>query len=313
MKKTKVLIIVLLLLVSSKSFGLDTNSIKYMPLHVGDYWVYNSSMWYMGGNNNWISKCSVTSSVIYNNHLYYYLSSTNSDLFNGYFRVDSITGSLYKYDPNNSCIYYYYDKLYDSLSASVSDTIRNCATPVFICTGTIPAVAFGDSTYRIAFNYSYQGINSGGNRTKIFLQKYGLYSIGGSSWGGGGYGGFSNTLKGCKLNGISYGDTTLTSMNIISSSISAKFILSQNYPNPFNPVTKIRFDIQKSEFRSQNLEVTLKIYDALGRDVETLVNEQLAPGTYEATFDGSSLNSGVYFYKLSAGDFSETKRMVLLK
>ena len=307
MKKTKVLIIILLLLLSSKSFGLDTNSIKYMPLHVGDYWVYNSSMWYMGGSNNWISKCSVTSSVIYNNHLYYYLSSTNSDLFNGYFRVDSITGSLYKYDPNNSCVYYYYDKLYDSLSASVSDTIRNCASPVFICTGTIPAVAFGDSTYRIAFNYSYQGVNSGSNRTKIFLKKYGLYSIGGSSWGGGGYGGFSNTLKGCKINGICYGDTTLTSINIINSSIPTKFILRQNYPNPFNPVTKIKFCLPVVSSSS------LKIFDITGKEVETLVNERLQPGTYEVTFDGTRLNSGVYFYKLSTGDFSETKRMLMIK
>ena len=105
----------------------------------------------------------------------------------------------------------------------------------------------------------------------------------------------------------------ISGLNLIKNEIPSAYSLSQNYPNPFNPVTKIRFDIKKSEFRSQNSEVTLKIYDALGREVETLVNEQLAQGTYEVTFDGSMLNSGVYFYKLSAGDFSETKRMMLLK
>jgi len=83
--------------------------------------------------------------------------------------------------------------------------------------------------------------------------------------------------------------------------------------SPFNPVTKIRFDIKKSEFRSQNSEVTLKIYDALGREVETLVNEQLVPGTYEVTFDGTSLTSGLYFYKLTTDGFAETKRMLLIK
>ncbi len=99
----------------------------------------------------------------------------------------------------------------------------------------------------------------------------------------------------------------------ISTVTPSAYSLSQNYPNPFNPVTKIRFDIKKSGFRSQNSEVTLKIYDALGREVETLVNEQLAPGTYEVTFDGTSLNSGVYFYKLMTDGFSETKRMLLIK
>ena len=59
--------------------------------------------------------------------------------------------------------------------------------------------------------------------------------------------------------------------------------------------------------------VTLKVYDITGREVQTLVNESLAPGTYEAIFDGSMLNSGIYFYKLSSGDFFETKRMILIK
>ena len=59
--------------------------------------------------------------------------------------------------------------------------------------------------------------------------------------------------------------------------------------------------------------VTLKVYDVMGRVVQTLVNESLQPGTYEASFDGSSLNSGVYFYKITAGDFSETRKLILLK
>ncbi|MCX6157423.1 MAG: T9SS type A sorting domain-containing protein [Ignavibacteriae bacterium] len=59
--------------------------------------------------------------------------------------------------------------------------------------------------------------------------------------------------------------------------------------------------------------VTLKVFDINGREVQTLVNEQLAPGTYEATFDGSSLSSGTYFYKLTSGDFTQTKRLTLLK
>ncbi len=102
-------------------------------------------------------------------------------------------------------------------------------------------------------------------------------------------------------------------VNQIGTVVPSAYSLGQNYPNPFNAWTVIRFEVQKLESRSQNSEVTLKIFDALGREVETLVNERLQPGTYETSFDGSGLNSGVYFYRLTADGFSETKSMVLIK
>lgn len=90
------------------------------------------------------------------------------------------------------------------------------------------------------------------------------------------------------------------------------FSIGQNYPNPFNPVTKIKFALPTSSFAK------LVIYDVLGREVEILVNEQLQPGTYEVDFpapseDGSRYSSGVYFYKLTADNFSQTKKMILMK
>jgi len=90
------------------------------------------------------------------------------------------------------------------------------------------------------------------------------------------------------------------------------FSLSQNYPNPFNPHTKIKFDIP-AIVRGQTSNVKLIIYDVLGREVTTLVDEELKPGTYEADWDGSNFSSGVYFYKLISNDFVETKKMVLMK
>ena len=86
-----------------------------------------------------------------------------------------------------------------------------------------------------------------------------------------------------------------------------KFELSQNYPNPFNPSTKIKYQIATSN------SVSLKIYDVLGNKVATLVNEVQPSGNYEVTFDASSLSSGTYFYKLQAGNFVETKKMILLR
>ena len=93
----------------------------------------------------------------------------------------------------------------------------------------------------------------------------------------------------------------------ISTEIPSLFSLSQNYPNPFNPITKIRFDLPK------NVNVKLTIYDMLGREVETIVNEQLNAGSYEVNWDGTKYTSGVYYYRLNAGEFVETKKMILVK
>jgi len=85
------------------------------------------------------------------------------------------------------------------------------------------------------------------------------------------------------------------------------YSLKQNYPNPFNPTTNIRYEIPKSEF------VKLVIYDVLGREIETLVNEKLSAGTYIAAFNASKYSSGIYFYKMETESFSDTKKMLLIK
>jgi len=85
------------------------------------------------------------------------------------------------------------------------------------------------------------------------------------------------------------------------------FLLSQNYPNPFNPTTSIQYAVSNRQF------VSLKVYDVLGNEVATLVNEEKPGGSYEIEFNGDGLTSGIYFYQLKAGSFVETKKMVLLK
>jgi hypothetical protein len=89
--------------------------------------------------------------------------------------------------------------------------------------------------------------------------------------------------------------------------IPKQFALYQNYPNPFNPVTKIKFDIAKSTF------VKITLFDVLGREVSLIVNENLTAGSYEPDFDASHLTSGIYFYKIQAGSFTDTKKMILVK
>jgi len=98
----------------------------------------------------------------------------------------------------------------------------------------------------------------------------------------------------------------------ISNEIPVKFSLEQNYPNPFNPTTKIRFTLPLWRGEGgRNLK--LIVYDILGKEIQTLVNENLSAGIYEVTFDASKLNSGIYFYRLTTDNFSETKRMIYLK
>ena len=90
-------------------------------------------------------------------------------------------------------------------------------------------------------------------------------------------------------------------------SVPENYELSQNYPNPFNPVTHLEFGISNLGF------VSLKVFDILGKEVKTLVNEIKPAGIYRVEFDGSNFASGIYFYKLEVGSFTQTKRMLLLK
>ncbi|MBK8946739.1 MAG: T9SS type A sorting domain-containing protein [Ignavibacteriae bacterium] len=86
-----------------------------------------------------------------------------------------------------------------------------------------------------------------------------------------------------------------------------EFELSQNYPNPFNPTTIINYSLKKEGF------TTLKVYDILGSEITTLVNENKFAGSYTIEFDGSNLSNGVYFYTINSGNFHQTKKMILLK
>ncbi|MEI7726491.1 MAG: T9SS type A sorting domain-containing protein [Bacteroidota bacterium] len=113
--------------------------------------------------------------------------------------------------------------------------------------------------------------------------------------------------------GIGRGDALFESLNILmhagnaSNTLPSSFSLQQNYPDPFNHATTIKCNIAKTT------QVKLVVYDITGRGIQTLINECLQPGTYMASFDGSALQSGVFFYKLTAGDYCETRKMMLAK
>jgi len=104
-------------------------------------------------------------------------------------------------------------------------------------------------------------------------------------------------------------------IEVLVSQIPNDFSLNQNYPNPFNPATKIRYSIPLVETQSSEAaqNVLLKVYDVLGNEVATLVNEKKPAGVYETNFDASKLSSGIYLYKIQAGSFVQTRKMMLLK
>ena len=99
----------------------------------------------------------------------------------------------------------------------------------------------------------------------------------------------------------------------------AEFVLEQNYPNPFNPSTTITFSLPSQSSThakgrvGEGSTVSLKVFDLLGREVATLVNEEKPAGSYRTTFNASQLPSGVYFYRLEAGSFTQTRKLLLLK
>ncbi|QQS38318.1 MAG: T9SS type A sorting domain-containing protein [Ignavibacteriales bacterium] len=110
-------------------------------------------------------------------------------------------------------------------------------------------------------------------------------------------------------------DDVLLPVEEIENIIPENIVLEQNYPNPFNPTTTIKFTVGDAYYASPT-HVLLRIYDVLGNELALLVNEQKSPGIYEVEFNSSTLkniSSGIYFYRLQAGEFSYTKKMILLK
>ena len=110
-----------------------------------------------------------------------------------------------------------------------------------------------------------------------------------------------------RLGRVGHATSPVTGVAEEGGGIPEQFILSQNYPNPFNPTTAVGYQLPTAS------EVKLIVYDLLGREVAVLVNERKVVGSYEVKFDAAGLASGVYLYRLTAGDFVQTRKMVVIK
>jgi hypothetical protein len=182
--------------------------------------------------------------------------------------------------------------------------------------GTYSIMGTGRQTITMT-NYNFHWNGTGNLLIEICYDNsnYIQYSPVNSSYAPGmTWGYYTDNSSGCTLTG---GSAQTNRPNICfmvpdkilpnNSNIPADYSLSQNYPNPFNPITRIDFDIPKNGF------VSLKVYDILGREVQTLVNENKTAGSYSVDFNGADLTSGVYFYRLESEGFSNVKRMIVIK
>ena len=123
---------------------------------------------------------------------------------------------------------------------------------------------------------------------------------------------FSTGVFSYRVFKYNYG-STVTGIQPVNNEVPDNFRLFQNYPNPFNPSTKIKFSIPATGNSSLKVSTILSVYDVLGKEVQVLLNERLQPGSYEVDFGADGLSSGIYFYKLTAADFSDMKKMILVK
>ncbi len=313
MKKLFLLMFFQLVLLGNieNSFAWDTTAAKYMPLQVGNVWVYGAGYSSIYGSGSAFDRYRITGTQLINGMLFYIFDHTqvqisgtyscSSRLFSGDYpiRIDSASMNLYKNTVCGSSS----EAMIDSLASKFRDSSITC--PNFLGTKT----ALNDTSDFYIFNSYFNAkkfatVNINGGYDQTYLEGIGLaryyYSV-------------SNEicnifLKGCIINGVIYGDTSIiVGINQISTEVPDKFELSQNYPNPFNPTTHFGFRI--AEFGL----VRLTVYDVLGKEVQVLVNEELQPGSYEAEWNAADYPSGVYYYKLESGSYSETKKMVLIK
>ncbi|MBZ0203526.1 MAG: T9SS type A sorting domain-containing protein [Ignavibacteria bacterium] len=293
----KKIALLLMFAACSTVFSIDTAAARYLPLQIGNTWVYTFTEHPSGYSHT--LRWTITGTSILNNHEYYSLDEYGAyGAFTSYIRFDSAAGSLKKYS-NSPCSWLLNEVNMDSLSSRLGDSSTYNCDIRYKCNDTSNINYFNLVFKRKGFyaNYDY------GYRTRTFAKNVGLVT----TFTAGMTGTYSTVLNGCLVNGVLYGDTSLVGIHLINAKIPSEFSLAQNYPNPFNPNTHIGFRIADFGF------VRVTVFDVLGKEVQTLVNQELSLGTYDVDFNGTNLPSGVYYYVLEAGSFSETKRMVLIK
>ncbi|HEX2788604.1 MAG TPA: T9SS type A sorting domain-containing protein [Ignavibacteria bacterium] len=293
---------------TSQSFAWDTTAAKFYPLAIGNSYTYVKQQLHDLGclpmqiYGNY--RVKITRDTILNNGKKYFVFEGWNNILSTpnwrYQRIDSSTMNVYFFDETVSL-----DRLMDSLKAQLGDTFK-CNR--FTTTHWAWAKFQNQNTgFIYGQNRIFRNYPARASAPTQLLEYNLVEGIGFRSFSMCELGGVTYYTKGAVINGIVYGDTSLTHVQQIGSAVPDKFELMQNYPNPFNPSTNFEFRIADFGF------VKLKIFDMLGKELETLVNENLNLGIYQVQWNAKNFPSGVYFYRLETNDFKDVKRMVILK
>lgn len=264
-----------------------------LPLQVGNAWTY------FRPETGTKYKYEVVDSGIYINNNYYYKIISN-DGYTSYCRYDKSDSIYYTYRivyPDTFEITPYFKN-----KITYSDTVYYqtiWSTSFFYLYFEFPAYVFGTLDTIKWIMYDFQGLVL---TERLWSEKFGMLAERDAVTGNVYY-----EIVGCVINRVVYGDTTVVGVDDYFAEVPTEFELHQNYPNPFNPSTIISWQAPVGSWQ------TLKIYDILGNDVATLVDEYREKGKYQVEFNASNLPSGVYIYKLTAGSFISSKKMTVIK
>jgi hypothetical protein len=284
---------------SAQTFSYDSNFLELLPLHIGNYWQYkitvDSGLNYED-TTYYASRIVLGDSLMTNGKVYKKVYDTRYNSFNPYkyFRIDSTTGCVYDYD-------WYFNKEYliDSLKMLTGDIIIIGGGSELECTNVDTIVLFGVSRVKKHFTLNvipdYYENEYAEGLGEIYRFDHIEYIVGID---------ITSEITYAKINDVEFGQ--LVSVSEVNQAVNS-FNLYQNYPNPFNPSTVISYRLPVTS------NVTLKVYDVLGNEIATLVDEEKPAGEYEVEFVASRLPSGIYFYQLKVGSFLQTKKMMLLK
>jgi hypothetical protein len=297
-----------------KSLPIPSEALEFYPLQIGNKWFYEridySLDWITGNtiiDTSYFQRRVIGLENKPNGKRYYKIDDYDFYTklkFENFERIDSSTGLVYRYDSTLDSTDF--ECIIDDLMVEQGNLINT--SRLYSYYNPVGMIFenedyFNDwGSYRKrngfsggSFGAEYYSLTQGIGLDSVFVSLIDAFDA-------------YIDIKGCVINGIVYGDTTLTDFDgCIEPLLPTHFELEQNYPNPFNPSTKICWQSPVAAHQ------TLKVYDVLGNEVATLVDEYRNAGSYEIDFNASSLSSGIYFYQLKAGDFINTKKMIVLK
>jgi len=282
-----------------KQIPIDPEIFKFDPLDIGNKWIYTTGF---TGNQSIVFKMVFKDTVLSNQKTFRQIeridyNSVSRIISFTYERIDSVTGDVYTWGIDST------EYIMDNLNNNPGDTINasrfyRFGTTIFDSLKTISLFNMPTETriYSTVAPYGGEHYYLAKNIGMSYRQEEFEAAL------------IINELKGAVIKGIVYGDTsTIAGITDKVPTQPKEYVLSQNYPNPFNPTTTINYSIPKAG------QVKLTVYNAIGSKVATIVNEYKPAGNYSVQFSASNLASGIYLYRLESGNYTNAKKLILLK